>query len=177
MAHPGDQAERFMRLFLAEERRFFMLLLSLSGNVADAEDLLQEMSVLMWQKFNEFEPETNFVAWGCCFARNVAMNFVRKKRALGEIAFTDELMESVADEAMPLVHSTDQRYEALVRCINKLPERARQVLELRYEPGATVKSLAARMGKPISAIYKTLERIQDALLQCMEQTFATRGEP
>ena len=58
------QEGRFMRLFLQSERRILGFILSLVPYVADAEDLLQETCAIMWSKINEFEPGTDFTAWG-----------------------------------------------------------------------------------------------------------------
>ena len=52
-----------MRLFLANERRFYGLIFALVANAADADDLLQDISAGMWEHFDQFVPGTDFAAW------------------------------------------------------------------------------------------------------------------
>src|SRR3954467_5741619 len=86
----SSETERFMRLFLAHQRRFYGLILSLVPNVTDADDLLQETAALMWQKFAEFRPGTDFAAWGLRFARNLVSNHRKKTRRLaGRVNFSE----------------------------------------------------------------------------------------
>ena len=51
---------RFLQLFLAHERRIYSYILALVPVWADADDLLQQTSVVLWQKLDQFEPGTNF---------------------------------------------------------------------------------------------------------------------
>jgi RNA polymerase sigma-70 factor (ECF subfamily) len=129
----------------------------------------------MWQKFSEFEPGSDFAAWGLRFARNVSLNFNRRKRAAGKFAFSDELLDLVGDEATAVMDIAEARQEALRHCIGKLPTHTRQLIDMRYEPGATVKRVADRLGKPLAAVYKALERAQDTLLRCIERSLAAKG--
>jgi RNA polymerase sigma-70 factor, ECF subfamily len=167
-----------MRLFLAHQRRFYGLILSLVPHVADADDLLQETAALMWQKFAEFRSGTDFAAWGLRFARNVVFNYHKKKRRLaGRVTFSDELLASVTDEVAEVLDEIDVRHAALRRCLTKLPEQGRRLIELRYEPDATCKGVAERLGKSVESVYKALGRAHDALLRCVERTIAAEGRP
>ena len=166
-----------MRLFLANQRRFYGLILALVPNVADADDLLQETSSLMWQKFSEFTPGTDFAAWGLRFARNVVFSFHKKRRSQDQVFFSDEVLNSVAEEVAQVSEETDDRHAALRGCLEKLSERARHLIDLRYEPGATGKSVAARVGKSLPSIYKALARIHQALFECVGRKLAAEGHP
>jgi RNA polymerase sigma-70 factor, ECF subfamily len=55
----------FMPLFTRHGRQLYAYFLTLMGNDPGADDVFQETSTLMWEKFEQFEPGTNFVAWGC----------------------------------------------------------------------------------------------------------------
>jgi RNA polymerase sigma-70 factor (ECF subfamily) len=43
----------------------------------DAEEIFQRCAVLLWEKFDQFEPGTNFEAWACHIVRLEVMNFGR----------------------------------------------------------------------------------------------------
>ena len=50
------------------------------------------------------------------------------------------------------------------------------MLRSRYAPGATVKSVAAAEGRSVDAIYKALNRIHDALSNCIQRSLAKEGK-
>ena len=90
--------EAFMRLFLQSERRILGFILSLVPNLSDAEDLLQETCSIMWNKFEQFENGTDFVAWGISIARYRVLTF-RRKVGTRRVCFNEKLLHQIADAA------------------------------------------------------------------------------
>src|SRR6266566_4360654 len=70
----------FLRLFLQNERRLYAYILTLLPNRADADDVLQEASLVMWDKFEEEHPPDDFAAWGCRIAYFKVLDAYRKKQ-------------------------------------------------------------------------------------------------
>ena len=171
---PVSRGERFMRLFLRTERRIYGLILSMTANWTDADDILQETTAVMWRKFDEFQPGTDFAAWALSIARFQVMAH-RKRRAVQRKRLSDETVELLADLATARPDQTDARREALRECLAKLSERDRQLVELRYESGATTQSVADQVGRSIHAVYKALNRIHGLLLHCVRQTLRAEG--
>src|SRR5215467_12973604 len=68
----------FLRLFLKNERRLYAFILTLLPNRADADDVLQEASLVMWDKFDERHPPDDFAAWGCRIAYFKVLDFYKK---------------------------------------------------------------------------------------------------
>src|ERR1700722_9964274 len=69
--NPNDEAEsrkRLMMLMTRHQRQIFSYHYTLVPNRSDAEDLLQETSLVICEKFHEFEDGTDFVAWACQIA-------------------------------------------------------------------------------------------------------------
>jgi RNA polymerase sigma-70 factor (ECF subfamily) len=169
-----DREERFLKLFLAHERRIFGFLLALVPDWSDAEDLLQESSVVMWRKLDSFEPGTDFAAWALSIARyQVLAHRKRQKRA--RVLFSDQTLEMLADEMATLGRDADARRDALEICLTKLKPRDRERIHLRYQPRATTQGVADRVGHSIQAVYKALNRIHGQLLLCIRRTLAADG--
>jgi DNA-directed RNA polymerase specialized sigma24 family protein len=63
------QTAEFVRLWTLHGQRIYAYLLALSSNYADADEIYQEVGMTLWQKFDQYTPETNFHAW----ARQVAL--------------------------------------------------------------------------------------------------------
>src|SRR5262245_42398981 len=88
----------FLRLFLQNERRLYAYILTLLPNRADADDLLQEVSLVLWGKFDEQSPPDDFAAWGCRIAYFKVLDFYKKGRR-SRVLFSQEVLERLAETA------------------------------------------------------------------------------
>ena len=59
-----ETIQAFSRLLVANQRRIYGFILTLVHDRSAAEDILQDVSALLWQKYDKFEPGTDFAAWG-----------------------------------------------------------------------------------------------------------------
>src|SRR5437764_8616338 len=92
----------FLRLFLQNERRLYAYILTLVPHRADADDILQEASLVMWDKFDDRHPPDDFTAWGCRIAYFKVLDFFKKaQRARVRFcqAMLDRLAETAAEQA------------------------------------------------------------------------------
>jgi RNA polymerase sigma-70 factor (ECF subfamily) len=165
--------EEFLRLFLAHQRRIFAYILTLLPHLADADDVFQQTSITLWARRGQFQRGTNFSAWSCRVAYNTVLNF-RAKSARERVRFDDALLARIAAQAEQMGHELDVRRAALHQCLGRLRANDRDLLERRYAPGVTIKSLAAAIGRPVEGLYKALRRIHEALSECVDR--ATRGQ-
>jgi len=169
---PGSDMSRgrlFLRLYQANERRIYGFILALVPDWAQAEDLLQETTMVMWSKFDQFEQGTDFAAWALSIARFRVMNHRKQQRAQ-RIQFSDEVLQAIAEQVSAATENVDVRRDALQGCIRKLAEKDQELLRLRYGLDATVKSVAERVGRGMDAVYKSLNRIHVQLLHCIRRT-------
>jgi len=168
-----DRTEEFIRLFAANQRRIYGFVAAMVPNADDADDVFQNISAGLWQKFDRFEPGTNFAAWGLQFARYAVLKHFETQRRRKRLVFADEVLELVADEATAANKELDPRHEALRSCIERLPARSRELVRVRYEAGVgTCKEVARRLDRSVEAVYKALSRIHQRLLECVERVLA-----
>lgn len=166
--HSSDAhaAERFIRLFMANERRIYTYILALLPNRTDADDVLQETSVVLWRKFDQYTPGTSFTAWAFAVARNKVMTH-RQSRQRSRLKFDQSLIDALSTQLEQRAGELDRRHEMLTECIEKLSPRDRDLIRRRYEPDATVKSVASAVGRPVQGLYKAFQRIEDTLHECV----------
>ena len=69
----------------------------------------------------------------------------------------------------------ETRRKALGGCVEKLRPDDRQLLQLCYADGGTIKHAAERLERPVKGVYKALARIRQALLQCVQRRLAAEG--
>jgi RNA polymerase sigma-70 factor (ECF subfamily) len=158
--------DEFIALYAAHESRLRGYVLTLVPRWADAEEICQRCSFVLWKKFEQFEPGTNFYAWACRVALFEVKEF-RRKIAKERLIFSDELLESVAGRAIEIQDEFPRRAKALQKCVEELSRNQRELLRLRYDEGRSVGSVARLVNRPIDGVYKALSRIRQALYFCI----------
>ncbi len=167
---PGVSAQ-FVSLLTGNQRKLYAFILSLVGHPADADDVLQETNLILWRKWDQFEPGTNFDAWSFRVAHFQVMAY-RKRKHRSKLHFDDELVELLAQEAGEEFTGPDRRRAALAQCLHKLKPDQRKLVAQRYEPGGCVNDIAAEQGRSPKAVSEALRRIRKTLMHCIESTLA-----
>ena len=168
-----DKHKQFLRLFLQNERRLYAYVLTLLPHRADADDVLQETSLTMWDKFDPDAPPAEFLAWARRVAYHKVLDHYKKSKRAGarlSLIFVKRLAETAADANDEL--RLDGRREALNGCIEKLPQPDRDLLSCRFSDGATTQSTAEQLGRSLDAVYKALAKVREALFQCVQNSLA-----
>jgi RNA polymerase sigma-70 factor (ECF subfamily) len=151
---------------MKHQRKLFGYILTLVPSRSDAEDILQEASLTICEKFADFEPGTNFYSWACQVAY-WKVRAARKKFATSKVIFNEEVLEAVSLTRLEMEDELDIRHSALSRCLQKLNERDRRMVLVRYESGHNVKAAAQACGRTIQGAYKALNRIRKTLHDCV----------
>ena len=69
MDHPNPtRTEEFVELSSSHQRQLLGYIFTLVGNMDDAEDLLQQTNLILWRKFDDYQPGTDFIRWACYVA-------------------------------------------------------------------------------------------------------------
>src|ERR1700722_9380282 len=106
---PHDETEsrkQLMALMTRHQRQIFSYIYALVPNRYDAEDLLQEASVVICEKFNDFEDGTDFVAWACQIAY-WRIRYSRQKYARSKVVFDQSVVDALAQTACEMVAEMD----------------------------------------------------------------------
>ncbi|PAW68873.1 MAG: hypothetical protein B9S34_00765 [Opitutia bacterium Tous-C1TDCM] len=158
--------EAFTRLLLQNHRRISGLIGSLVPRGPDADDVMQETSAVLWRKFGDFQPGTDFGAWALRIARFQVLSYYdRRKRAQARLS--DETIEAIADTLAEPRWAASDRAEALHACVGQLKEREFDLVRRRYHAGESIAEIAAGLGRTVDAIYKALSRLHVRLLACI----------
>ena len=166
--------EAFLRQFMAEERALLRFILRYVPAVTDARDVLQETLVTLWAKRAEFDPQREFLPWACGIARMKVREFWRKQPRW-EVFAGEDLMALIDQRRTALEPELSLRREKLRECLGKLPDEQGALLRRYYAEEESVESLAARDGRSVEAIYKTLQRLRRALAECIERGLRAEG--
>jgi RNA polymerase sigma-70 factor (ECF subfamily) len=157
----------FTRLLLQNQKRIYGLIMSLVPNGPDADDIMQDACAVMWQKFDEFEPGTNFPAWALRIARYQVMTYYNRTRR-AKARLSDESLDRIVDHLAEARIDKTERVEALNHCLAKLSPNNREMIQLRYKQDKTVEDISADTGRSVHAIYKALNRTHVQLMRCVK---------
>jgi RNA polymerase sigma-70 factor (ECF subfamily) len=170
------KSKLFLPLFLQNQRRLYAYILTLLPNRTDADDVLQEASLVMWDKFDERAPPDDFTAWGCRIAYFKVLDCYKKGQRR-RLLFSQKMLERIAETAVEqsATLQLDARREALGGCIEKLRPADRDLLVRRFAEGATTQSTAVALGRSVDAVYKALAKIRQTLFDCVSRALAQEG--
>ena len=158
----------FMRLLMKNEPalRAFSRSLLPDWNLVD--EVIQEASLTLWEKFGQLESEIGFLPWAKVVVRFKCLSAIRD---LGRDRhnFSEGVLELLADEA---AEDHANAMSALRVCLGKFSNPHPELLLAPYSGEGRVKRLADESGKSANALYKLLGRLRQKLSGCVHESIA-----
>ena len=161
----------FLHLFRQCETDLRAFIGAVVRDVHAREDLFQEVSRTLWQKFEDYDLDRPFGAW----ARGIAarkMLEARRRNARFPLVFPPETITAILDAFEQSDEDTELHGAALRLCLTELPPRSRDILTCRYDHGYRCERIARETGSTLKAIHQTLCRLRRALALCIQRRLA-----
>ena len=191
LAQQGNSAA-FEQLYHRYSGRVFCICLRIVKNDSEAEDLTQEVFLLLFRKIHTFRGESKFSTWLHRLTVNLVLMGFRKKRY--PVVSLDETVELDEEDAKPLVElgEPDLRLTGIAdqmnlsRAIEQLPAGYREMFILHdvegYEHHEIARILGCSTGNSKSQLYKARLRLRELLQEAVrnrarEVRRAARGLP
>jgi RNA polymerase sigma-70 factor, ECF subfamily len=166
---PDSPPATFIADYTRSQRHLHAFIQTMIWQAVDADDVLQETNLVLWRKAAEYDGARPFLPWAMRIAQLQAMAWLatrsRAKRRLG-----NEVLETIASEAVAEADEFEPRRRALSGCLQRLPPEHRALVAQRYQPDGCVNDLAAARGSTPKAVSEMLRRIRIALLGCIERS-------
>ena len=160
----------FVAQITRSQRQLHAFILSMVWNPVEADDVLQETNLALWEKVSEFDSGRSFLPWAMRFAQFQALAWLKRHRRQERLVFDDDLARLLAIETASDESIFEDRRRALALCLQKLPPEQCELIARRYEPDGSVNVMAEAGGTTPKAISDRLRRIRHALLQCIQRT-------
>jgi len=171
-----DRHSEFTDLLHEHSSYLYGYVLSLLHDPNEAEDVCQQAILVMWEKFDEFEPGSHFAAWATTIARFVVLESFRQRRRRGS-TLNVELMEKLAaSQAEVSTATVSDRQHALRMCMETLSAQQRELLRLYYEANEPANEIAGRLGRTVHSIHSSLNHVRKTLANCIEWRLGTGRE-
>lgn len=164
------------QLFVRHQQAVLSYVLSIEPNLADAQDIVQEVFLTVSKKAATWTAGTNFLPWACTVARYETLTFQRNRAR--RVARLDEDVIGLLHEGGVMDEQEFQRKTtALQSCLGHLAPRARELMQLRYHAAQMPEQIAPKVGWTVNAVRVALTRARDLLRGCMEQQLAQYQNP
>jgi RNA polymerase sigma-70 factor, ECF subfamily len=141
---------------------------------ADAEEIFQDTCLVLWKKFDSYNPEGSFYGWACQIAYLEVLQLRRKSQRLQ--IFSEEALSLLANQALTRADNLSSRQHALEDCLQRLGSDERTLIEQRYHERRSPKEIAGITSRSVYSVYRALARVHDALMNCVQMRMSHEGE-
>ena len=157
----------FARLYVLTSPRLFGIVLRVNADRADAEDVLHEVYVKVWNRCAQFDADKGLaIYWLAGICHHSAIDSLRRCQRRPQTRFMpiDDDHEDGCDslpsaEPQPLDLVIRARgAEAVQRCVRALPIEQRESLSLAFHDGLSHREIAERLGRPVGTVKTWLRR-------------------
>lgn len=165
----GDAAA-WDALLARYEALIYSLLLRAGLGASDAEDVFQDVCVLLLGHLGDLRDTSRLAGWLIATTKREAWRFQRRRSGAATPASLDDLPERANEDVLPEAAALALEDQRLVRAaLENLPERCRRLLTLLYidDPPVPYVEAAERLGIPVGSIgpnrARCLQRLEKIL--------------
>ena len=176
MENENAKHDLYIRLLMSHQNRIFTFIHMLVPGDQDAEDIMQETASTLWEKFDSFQPGSDFAAWAVTIARYKILNFRRSKKN-SMVQYSSQTLEALATYASEHIKKELTLKDYLKECLQKLSLQDRSLVQMRYAQSNTVKAMAERLGRSPHGLQSSLSRILLSLMECIGRKKTAEERP
>jgi len=175
---PQEKGSQLLQLFARHNRELRAYSRLILPSVDPIDDVMQEASIVIWEKQDQLHYEDEFLPWAKVIVRNISFQH-RRKLFRDRHVFDDELLERILNEEEAEQdeknHSgeSSREYGALITCLDKFSDDRRQLILAPYGKPGAVKELAEQSTRSPNSLYKLLQRLRSKLVRCVETELKT----
>ena len=165
MAPRDERRELFEHLYLKYSQGLYTFLYHLLGERAVAEDILQETFLRALERYSDFKPRAKVSTWLYTIARNLALNYLKKKKR-GKKALADAA-DLIKNKDVAAEVEQKEMSRKLRDAIQRLSTSHREVLLLKLQGNLSYKEIARITGSRIGTVRSRLHYAISALREIL----------
>lgn len=170
----SDSAPEFVSLWTRCQPEVRRYVCKLVPKASDAEDVMQQTALRLWEKFDEYDSERPFVAWAIGFAYHEVLSW-RQRQARSRLVFSEtilaQLHTTISEEASLL----ELRRKALDGCLQKVDASERELLLRRYSEHGAVQREAGESKTSPHKLYYAIKKLRARLMACIDAAMRQEG--
>lgn len=157
-----------MQQVIAHQPRLRAFIRTLLPVRQDADDVLQEVNLVLCRRSADYEKGTSFAAWAMQVAYYQVLAH-RQSAARSRLVFEEETLRQLADSAGERLVNLGDQADALRHCLGRLLPQHRQLLARRYSEQQSVKRIADDVDRTAQSVRQSLYRIRSLLHECISR--------
>jgi RNA polymerase sigma-70 factor (ECF subfamily) len=166
----AGEASALEDIYRRTSAKLFGVVLRILGDRSEAEDVLQEVYITVWNRAGSFDPERGIspITWLAAVARNRAIDRVRA-RAVRQTQPIEAAAE-VADSAPPAWSGLEADDDArrLNHCLEGLEQRQASAIRTAFYEGLTYEALSRKLNVPLGTVKSWIRRGLAGLKACLD---------
>lgn len=178
MDSPDQKRDRVLKAALACRVELMAYARSLTGSYSSADDVVQEAMLVVTRKYDQFEEGTSMIAWCRSIVRIEVLRLRQRQQRDNSLVrrLLDDSIGAAFDEyqATPRGDDAESWREALERCLQRIPEAGRRVLDARFVDELGYQQIGEHVGMSLEAVRKSLFRVKKQVRACVESSM--RGD-
>ncbi len=161
---PTMTREQYINDILPLKNKLFAYSFRIVHSRQEAEDVVQDILLKVWEKRNELDSVSNIEAWCMTMVRNRSLDRIKLKSNRSQQI--EERHDLAADVATPLgIVEMDDLKTKLRRIVQGLPLKQREVIQLRDFQGKTYQEIAEIMSIDMNLVKVTIHRARQVIKQ------------
>lgn len=166
--------DEFLQLLLQHQTEIKAFIGSILRDRQARDDVFQEVAMILWRQFAEFDRGQSFASWARGIAAHKVLHEIRQQNRI------PSLMEPEAIDAMlsafeRIASQSKDRQAALEECLKLLPDSSRSLLAMKYEQNLGASEIGQRIRKTVEAVYQSLSRLRMKLADCVRSRLDLAG--
>ena len=169
-----------LKQFLEHRDAVLAYIRALTGDVAEAEDIFQEVALVIAKEEQRGTQVQRFSPWVREVARRRVAEHFRRESQRNQRRQLHESMADVIDQAFTenesLLSERQHRMMLLDECLALLKGRAKQVIEMRYQQQRNNAQIADLLHWTVESVRVALSRARTTLAECVERRLRLEAE-
>jgi RNA polymerase sigma-70 factor, ECF subfamily len=164
-----QHSEQLARLWTECQPVVGAYILSLIPDFHQAEDVLQQVAVLLVREFDKYDPGRPFLPWALGIARNVALKSRRDAARSAEHVLSETLIDQIQTAFEEDKDAWGTMRKALRDCLKQQPQKMLELLRWRYAYDLKPSGVAGKMGVTAGTVRVMLHRAREVLRRCIKR--------
>jgi len=174
MPDSPNNTENLILLLTQHQEPLFRYIFSLVPCEADARDILQETSVALFRKFDQYDATRPFLPWAYRFAY-LQVQKHREKSARSPLLFSEDVIDLIANERTHIEPQLDERLRLLDACLGKLTPQDKELVTSRYALHQSAEEMMRRFDMSRRTLFRNLEMLRQRLHECVTRQLQSEG--
>ena len=158
----NTKLEQFTKQWSTSERVIRLYLNSTIFNRADAQDILQRVALCAYRKYDAYDESQSFQGWLFGIAKFEVLGYFRNLGRNPEVIdseISERLADNMEDQSEAISREDDERREKLEQLLTQLPEKAQELIRLRFFENREYDEIARLLNTNVGAVRTALSRI------------------